>query len=535
VSTEPGQPAGEPADEETVSDHAGGGEPAAAERDPARVRTPDLTWLAIILTAMFVTFPLVAREKLDHCPNDGSRWNTIFFLLEYGTYAYNTEWELDWNGGAGKASPEDYEEKFRDNLIQVGDKWYCVLQGRFWAIAPFFSVDMVKVGDRYLSSKPPFMPTVVAGVAWVVSRVSGWTFRNDPFPLMRVTVIIVQVLPFLLYIWVAARHIAEESDSSFVRNFCIVSAALATYLTPYLITLNNHVSAACTVMFAMHAGLRIWYNGRREWYWFALAGLFAGFTMNLEVPAVLFGVVLFVILLLKDARKTLAFGLPAALLMVIPALVLNYTVTGSIKPLPLRFNENPGPYFYPGSYWHPNEFYPGPQGGMDALDEPKWFYLFNFLFGHHGFFLLTPLFLISLLGIWRHLSDVIGRRYPRLVLLPKPERPRPGLAVFTLTLFVVVLAAFVKETGNYGGGCQGPRWLFWLIPLWILMLPAGVEWLGRVRWGRLLCYTLLAVSLFSVGWAMPQRDDEPRHEPPWGESWAHRYFLYKGWIDYRGE
>ena len=46
---------------------------------------------------------------------------------------------------------------------------------------------------------------------------------------------------------------------------------------------------------------------------------------------------------------------------------------------------------------------------------------------------------------------------------------------------------------NYGGSTQGLRWLFWLIPMWLLCLPAGLatgqEGVGRVGlgWRRSRC------------------------------------------------
>jgi hypothetical protein len=92
-------------------------------------------------------------------------------------------------------------------------------------------------------------------------------------------------------------------------------------------------------------------------------------------------------------------------------------------------------------------------------------------------------------------------------------------------LTVVVVAFYTRTTNNYGGGAQGARWFFWLIPLWLLMLPAGVRLFARNRLGRFMCYVLLAVSLFTVFWALPHRDDHERKvDPPWSDSWAHLMF-----------
>ena len=63
---------------------------------------------------------------------------------------------------------------------------------------------------------------------------------------------------------------------------------------------------------------------------------------------------------------------------------------------------------------------------------------------------------------------------------------------------------------NYGGSTQGLRWLFWLIPFWLLVLPKGVEagqYRGWVRWLSLLA---LSVSVISVGYALRN---------PWTHPW----------------
>ena len=63
---------------------------------------------------------------------------------------------------------------------------------------------------------------------------------------------------------------------------------------------------------------------------------------------------------------------------------------------------------------------------------------------------------------------------------------------------------------NYGGSTQGLRWLFWLIPFWLLLLPKGVEW-GQTRsWFRGFALFALGISVMSVGYAMRN---------PWSHPW----------------
>jgi len=54
------------------------------------------------------------------------------------------------------------------------------------------------------------------------------------------------------------------------------------------------------------------------------------------------------------------------------------------------------------------------------------------------------------------------------------------------------------------------RWVMWLIPFWLLLLPKGVE-AGQTRtWARNLALLALAISALSVGYAMRN---------PWSHPW----------------
>jgi hypothetical protein len=90
--------------------------------------------------------------------------------------------------------------------------------------------------------------------------------------------------------------------------------------------------------------------------------------------------------------------------------------------------------------------------------------------------------------------------------------PMAAVAWMTAVLTVVVLAFYTTtpKARNYGGNAQGLRWLFWLIPFWLLLLPKGVE-AGQHR-GRLRALALLALllSALSVGYAMRN---------PWSHPW----------------
>lgn len=97
------------------------------------------------------------------------------------------------------------------------------------------------------------------------------------------------------------------------------------------------------------------------------------------------------------------------------------------------------------------------------------------------------------------------------------------LAVSTLLLSLVVIAYYIFKSDNYGGWTNGPRWLMWLAPLWLLTLLPVIDGLGRRRWGRALCIALLAVSVLSAHyWDWN----------PWRHPWIYNVMDERGYIPY---
>ena len=481
----------------------------------------------MIVAGALIIGTIVQFKGLDYCPNDASRWNTVYYLVEHGTYEYLPDYNVFWMKTSRGKLPDELRpepdelakldldarikaEKLpsrKEYPIKIGQRYYKTPS----EMPPFWTIDLIAFRDKsnkdlyhYTSSKPPLLPTCIAGMVWLAEKVSGGRigFAATPWFVIRSTLILIQVIPFLIMVWLIRGHIYRFSESPFVRGFCLAAAALGTYLTAWSVTLNNHVIAASTGMFAVHAVIRIWYDGRRQWYWFALAGFFSAFTAAIELPAGLLAVGVFLALLAKDWRRTLIVGLTAALIPAAAGLATNYLATGSVKP---AYNEKGIPggcYDYPGSYWNQTT-------GLDALKEPKSVYLMHMVVGHHGFFFLTPVLLLSLVGI-------IGQ-------LLRASSSRRALAAFTLVLTIIITAVYAKQTGDYGGTCQGFRWMFWVIPFWLLFLPMGVAPLANLRIGRGLCYAFLAVSVMSMAMALRM---------PWGDSWAHLLFRQLKWIRY---
>jgi hypothetical protein len=137
------------------------------------------------------------------------------------------------------------------------------------------------------------------------------------------------------------------------------------------------------------------------------------------------------------------------------------------------------------------------------------------MFGHHGFFTLTPILLFSAIGMARVWSQRDGEWVGVAATVL-------GLTAL-LVAFYTIAPVFGMGQRNYGGRCNGFRWLFWLIPLWLVFLPRGLEWKASCRGFRFLAVLALLVSAASAFYASRN---------PWTPPWLHEVIYQAGWISY---
>ncbi len=430
--------------------------------------------------------------------NDRSRWATVRSLVDEGTYVVGRREE-------GQAD--------RGIIFENG----------------YQSIDKVMIPEtgEFYSSKPPLLTTLLAGEYWLLKSCFGWSIVRDRWLVVCTILLTVNVLPFAVYLRVLAKLIDRFGTTDFGRMLAFTTACVGTFLTTFSTTLNNHSPAAFGVVFALYPLLRVRPLGTAETSWdMFIAGFFAGFVPTMDLPGAAFSVALLLPLLYTRPKVTLFYFIPAMLVPIVALFVCNYAALGRLAP---AYSDFGGPmYEFAGSHWDKLKLVQQgiPQKGIDFANEPKSTYAFHLLFGHHGWFSLTPVFLASLIGI----AILVRRSFPdvrrvltRNVPVTEPVFNLPNLGSMTAVISAVVMTYFIFKTNNYGGFTSGPRWFFWLIPLWLLTGLPGFDRRGQTRTGRLVLAILLGFSVFSVFYPAWN---------PWRPPWILQAMERLEWVNY---
>ncbi len=524
-------------------------------------------WLLIVLALASVAINILhVRNQATRgdspffSANDRSRWCTIYAIVHFGTY------EIDQVVNR----PSSIHWDTIDKVSHVGK------DGRF----------------HQYSSKPTLLPTILAGEYWLIRTLTGWNLDDDAILIARIMLLVSNVLPFGLMLCLLAAVLERLPVSDWVRYFIVATAGFGTFLSPFCITLNNHLPAAVAVMAVIYCVDTIYRNlGRRSALIYFLAGLSSGFATANELPALALASLVFLLLLPKSITQTVLFFVPGFAVVGAAFFATNYLAHGlweipyshrhdgaviaeidgdhseqldtGILPASIvdaariwsiehgqpelvaptvsvgtwmgqgenilgrwvvrdpatvtqfaivesdagvyQLREWDNWYDFPGSYWSAEV---GKRSDVDRGEASIWNYAFHMTFGHHGVFSLTPIWLLAMAGSlalffdWRYRLNWLG--------------------FVSLTLTVVVFGFYLTREShdrNYGGWTSGLRWLFWLIPVWLVSLAPMIQWMARHRWSRSLALILLLVGILSVNFA---RDN------PWTHPWLYEIWDWTG-------
>ena len=399
--------------------------------------------------------------------NDRSRWCTIASLITEGTFRIdNVRQRPGWN-----------------------------------------TIDLVHVDGHFYSTKPPLLAVVAAGTTWCVLQATGWDLFAHTQSVAALVLLFLNWLPFCLSLYCLAGILEKIACSPSARVVTFATACFATLLSPFLATLNNHTVAAAALMVALWALLQAAEAAPRgRWGYLLLCGLATGWTVCNELPAAACAVLLFGLAWRRWPAAAWTGFVPGVTVLLLAFLGTNYLATGNWKPAYAGYGTEQYRFVIDGvpSYWM------HPQGVDRNVDSPA-VYIFHCVVGHHGLLSLTPMLLLVPIGWFR-----TGPANPRELRL---------LTWGGAALTFIVLAFYWTRTENYnyGGVSCALRWMLWLIPFWLLALPAGIDAICDRRDGRWMVAGLLMASVYSA-W-------EPQGRP-WQQPWLFRQMERAGWIQY---
>ncbi len=457
--------------------------------------------------------------------NDRSRWATVRALVENGTFVIGKRDQAVVRASAvaplGALGPIQtavlVQAAFRARIDEKSNQGIIFEPG-------YESIDNVlhPTTLEFYSSKPPLLATLIAGLYWLFHSL-GFTMIAYPNLVVRSILILVNVIPFAISLHLFGGWLERWSRETWAKMFVFVAAAFGTLVSPFLITLNNHTPATFAVFFALHGVFRIWEERQSHKmppvHGFLVAGFFAGVAVALEMPALGLAAALAALLFIWSPMRTLLLFLPAAVIPAAAFVVTNYLAVGQFRPVQSEFDGAVPWYQYEGSHWRrplPDE---PPRPGIDwaRYKESRAVYAFHVLVGHHGWFSLTPIWILALgamlRGTWRHRpSAPLGGNGPPSFFPP-----------LAFALSIVVIGFYLVTTDNYGGYTVGLRWLMWLTPLWLVCLLPAAEWLAGSRVDRGLAGVLLAISVLSANYS-------PWN--PWRHPWIYDLLVACGWTGY---
>jgi hypothetical protein len=519
-------------------------------------KLPWTRWLLLVACVINIARILTVHVVVSKRPtpflsaNDRSRWATIRTLGDDNTFILDG---VIFSQKTGKRDP----------------KWY--------------SIDLVRHKssdgkEHYFSSKPTLMPILLAGLYKAISAVTSWRLATDTFAVSQTMLLLVNFLPWAWLAWRMLRWIEEETSDPFARGCLSVMAIAGTFLTTFVVTLNNHLHGAVGLVLLIEQARLAAKPGAKLSH-FVLAGLGAGFLAINELPALSAITLAGVLLLYLDWKKTLAGYAPPVLLFAAAAIGSNYFVHGSWKTPYAHRNDGrvitrftslhsdlhadpvgdnlrtaakekgielsaqatiaprPSSGFV---VWDPvtqNRFAvrKSPDVALNTYELRVWDNWYEYegsywlpgakkgvdlgepsiaRYAFHCFFGHYGIF--SLTPFW--VCSVLGAG----IWLSSSSREKRVVAAAIAVVTIVCLAFYVfrpLEDRNYGGVACGFRWAFWMIPAWLLVAIPGATWLSKSTFGRGLLLIFVAASVF-FAWT--------NYANPWTHSWVYQMVVPRG-------
>lgn len=282
-----------------------------ASATPAQPTRAGRRWAFLILmiaAAVQLSRILQVQSSTGEVPflsaNDRSRWCTIATLVVNGSYQI-------------------------DPVLEIRDP---KTKRRVW-----YTIDLVRHRSsdgkqHFFSSKPPLLPTLYAGVYWMLRAVTGVTLMNDPFFVARILLVIVNLIPLVMFWCLLLRWFEKMQLGEWAMGVMALFVCGGTYLSTFANTLNNHLPAAIATGISLWCMDRIALRHDARTRWFLLCGLCTSFAAANELPALGWLCAAGVFLGIVDFKRTVFAYVPALVPVALAFFGCNYLAHGELAP-----------------------------------------------------------------------------------------------------------------------------------------------------------------------------------------------------------
>lgn len=380
------------------------------------------------------------------------------------------------------------------------------------------TIDMVQHRGRdgelhQYSSKPPLLMVLIAGPYWLLMQLTGTTLGESPYELGRTLLLLLNGGALMVMLVSVGRIIERLGSGDIDRLFAMAVASFGTQLSAFAPVLNNHLFAAAATAIACDAWISLLRSDESDCGRSFTAGLAAAFACVCELPALSLVVLIGVSLLWKRPAETLKCYASGVAIVAATFFATNYWAHESLRPpYAHRSETDPADNWYDYEYTargKTRESYWQNRQGIDRGEPSRAVYAVHTLVGHHGVLSLTPVWLLS--------------AFSGLAMLGARDTTRRQFAWVTVAITAACLVFYIglrpQNDRNYGGATSGFRWLFWLAPMWVALLPRAFEVLRRSRIGMAIALVMLAWGAMSASYPTWN---------PWSHPWVYRWMEHLG-------
>lgn len=268
------------------------------ENGSSSISTRTIGWWMITLAfalqaARILGISAVNNEVPFLSANDRSRWAAIAALTQEG------RWEID-------------------SIVEILDSKG---KSKLWN-----TIDMVRHQgadgkEHSYSSKPPLLTLMLAAVTKPVMMATyawrGKTLTEDPFFVCRIVLILVNLVPLALWWCSLHRWLENHIPRSWTRLVVLSVAIWGTFLTTFVVTLNNHLHGAIffsiSLAFAWQILRATQVQTKAPWNTWLSLGIAAALCVACELPALAWAAAIGAIVFLADPKRMLiGFGIGSA-------------------------------------------------------------------------------------------------------------------------------------------------------------------------------------------------------------------------------